>query len=68
MQLQHLGGASTPISMELLEANAEVHGVVCMSDYTSIAIANNWKLVDPALRKEMSRGLRPSAEFEASLT
>ena len=52
--------------MEQLEAFAEVHGAVCMSDESSIARFPH--TADSTLRNDAHGALQPSLQFKASPT
>lgn len=63
-QLQHQDASQKTFTMEHIEAIAEVHGVVCISDYSSIA---NFPYGGNAIMiQDISRALQPSQQFKAS--
>ena len=64
-QVQHRDSVAKKYTMEQLDAFAEVHEVVCMSDYSSIA--HFPYVADSTLRNDAHGALQPSQQFKASL-
>ena len=65
-QVQHSDSSSKQYTMEQLNAIAEVHGVVCMSDESSIVRFPY--TADSTLRNDVHSALQPSREFKARPT
>ena len=65
-QVQHSDSSSKQYTMEQLNAIAEVHGVVCMSDESSIVRFPY--TADSTLRNDAHSALQPSREFKARPT